>query len=241
MPTGRSPAPPKPVTGQAPARAAPCSVSTASPGPEAAPRLFVFLLSPAFSMLAFAAAIEPLRLANRTARRELYTWRTVSEDGAAVTCSNGVSVGVDGALDQLPRSASIVVCGGVRLEAAASRPVITWLRREARRGVRLGAVCTGTYVLAKAGLLQDRRCTIHWENLAAFTEDFPEVQVENLLYVIEDRVFTCAGGSAATDMVLRLIAAEHGQDLASAVADATGRPSRLSDQTPQHVAKDRAD
>jgi transcriptional regulator GlxA family with amidase domain len=182
-------------------------------------RHYTFLLCPAFSMTAFAAAVEPLRVANRSARRQVYEWRVVSEDGAPVEASNGIAVRVDGALPEIPRGGSIVVCGGLRLEAAASRPVITWLRREARRGARLGAVCTGAYVLARAGLLQGRRCTIHWENLAAFTEDFPEVRVENLLYVLEDGVFTCAGGTAATDMMLHLIAGEHGPDLASQVAD----------------------
>ncbi|MEO1468821.1 MAG: GlxA family transcriptional regulator [Pseudomonadota bacterium] len=182
-------------------------------------REFVFLLAPGFSMMAFAAALEPLRLANRVARRPLYAWRTVSETGGAVRCSNEVSVGVDGALGEVGRSGAIVVCGGVMLEVAASRPVVTWLRREARRGVRLGAVCTGTHVLAKAGLIGSRSCTIHWENLAAFTEDFPDIAVENRLYVIHDALFTCAGGSAATDMMLQLIAGEHGQDLASSVAD----------------------
>ncbi|MGF1553195.1 MAG: GlxA family transcriptional regulator [Paracoccaceae bacterium] len=183
------------------------------------PRHFTFLLCPAFSMTAFSAAVEPLRIANRAARRTLYDWRFVSEDGRPVEASNGLSVNPDGALPEIPRGGTIVICSGLKLEAAASRPVITWLRREARRGARLGAVCTGAYVLAKAGLLQGRRCTIHWENLAAFTEDFPEVRVENLLYVVDEGVFTCAGGAASTDMMLQLIGAEHGPDLASSVSD----------------------
>ncbi|MEM9781921.1 MAG: GlxA family transcriptional regulator [Pseudomonadota bacterium] len=186
---------------------------------ETKPSHYVFLLSPAFSMIAFAAALEPLRLANRVSRRDLYAWSTVSTDGAPVDCSNGVRVSVDSALPELARGATIVVCGGAKLEAAASPRALTWLRREARRGIRLGALCTGTYVLARAGLIGEQRCTIHWENLAAFAEDFPDLSVENLLYVIEDRLFTCAGGSAATDMMLQLIAGQHGQDIASTVAD----------------------
>jgi transcriptional regulator GlxA family with amidase domain len=180
---------------------------------------FVFLLSETFSMMPFAAALEPLRLANRVSRRPLYSWRLVSETGEAVTASNGVGVQVDGGLDEVAREASIVVCAGFELERAASKPVLTWLRRQDRRGVRMGAVCTGTYVLAKAGLLDGKPCTIHWENQAAFAEEFPEVELSKLLYVVDEGVFTCAGGTSAADMMLQLIGEAHGADLASLVAD----------------------
>ncbi|MEO0820628.1 MAG: GlxA family transcriptional regulator [Pseudomonadota bacterium] len=182
-------------------------------------REFVFLLSPQFSLIAFSAAIEPLRLANRVTRRPLYAWRLVSEDGKPVECSNGTRLEVDSGLEAVNRDARIIVCAGFGLERAASRPVLTWIRREARRGVRLGALCTGSYVLARAGLLDGKRCTIHWENLAAFAEDFPEVEVLNLLFVVQDGVFTSAGGTSAADMMLSLIAEEQGDDLAATVAD----------------------
>ncbi|MEL6483010.1 MAG: GlxA family transcriptional regulator [Pseudomonadota bacterium] len=182
-------------------------------------REYVFLLSPAFSLIAFSTAIEPLRIANRVARQPLYAWRLVSEDGEAVECSNGTRIMVDGGLGEVQRGASIVVCAGFGLERAASRPVLTWLRREVRRGAKVGALCTGAYVLAKAGLLDGKRCTIHWENLAAFAEDYPEVEAENLLYVVSDGVFTCAGGTASADMMLHLIGKHHGEDMAATVAD----------------------
>ncbi len=182
-------------------------------------REFVFLLCDLFSMMPFAAAIEPLRQANRMSRQKLYSWRLVSATGEAVTASNGVTVNVDCGLEEMPRDARIVVCTGFALEKAASRPVLTWLRREARRGVGIGAVCTGAHVLARAGLLDGRRATIHWENQAAFAEEFPEVELSNQLYIIDDGVFTCAGGTAALDMMIQLIAEEQGTELASLVAD----------------------
>jgi transcriptional regulator GlxA family with amidase domain len=182
-------------------------------------REFVFLLCEMFSMMPFAAALEPLRLANRMARRPLYSWRLVSETGAPATASNGVVVQVDGGLEEIQREASIVVCTGFGLERASSKPVLTWLRKQARRGVGVGAVCTGSYVLAKAGLLDGKRCTIHWENHASFGEEFPEVELSNLLYCVDDGIFTCAGGTSAADMMLHLIAEQHGPDLGSLVAD----------------------
>ncbi|MEM1385099.1 MAG: GlxA family transcriptional regulator [Pseudomonadota bacterium] len=183
------------------------------------PKQFVFLLTPAFSLIAFAAAIEPLRHANRVARQSLYDWRVVSEDGASVECSNGTVLGVDSGLEDIDRDSRIVVCAGFGLDRAASRPVLTWLRRQARRGAGMAAVCTGAYVLAKAGLLDGKRCTIHWENHAAFAEDFPDVEVSTLLYVKDEGIYTCAGGTAAADMLLQLIAEDHGPELSSLIAD----------------------
>jgi transcriptional regulator GlxA family with amidase domain len=191
-----------------------------SPREQAKPREFIFLLTPQFSMIAFAAAIEPLRVANRMARRQLYSWRTASASGGQVPASNGCAVSVDTALEDVPRDSSIVVCAGLELRDAATKPVLTWLRKQSRRGIAMGAVCTGAHILAKAGLLDGKRCTIHWENQAAFAEEFPEAELCNLLYVTDDGTFTCAGGTAAADMMLHLIAEDHGPDLSSLVADA---------------------
>ena len=183
------------------------------------PREFVFLLTPQFSMMAFAATIEPLRIANRMSRRELYTWRIASEDNAPIACSNRSVLQSDIGLEDLPRDSSIVVCAGLGLREAQSKPILTWLRKQSRRGVGMGAVCTGAHVLARAGLLEGKRCTIHWENQAAFAEEFPDTELSNLLFCIDDGIFTCAGGTAGADMMLHLIGEDHGSDLASLVAD----------------------
>ncbi len=186
---------------------------------ETRPREFVFLLSPEFSMMAFAAAVEPLRQANRVTRRPLYRWQLVSETGAPVRCSNGTEILVNAGLVDLRRGTTILVCAGLDLVSAGAKPVLTWLRRQTRLGVRMGGVCTGAHVLAKAGLLDGKRATIHWENQSAFAEEFPQVHLSNLLYCVEDGVVTCAGGTAACDMMLYLIGQDHGPDLASLVAD----------------------
>jgi len=153
------------------------------------------------------------------ARAPLYSWRLVSVDGEPVAASNGIKINVDGGLEDVPREGSIAVCTGFGLERAASKPVLTWLRKQTRRGVSVGALCTGSYVLAKAGLLDGKRCTIHWENHASFIEDFPEVKLLNLLYCVDDGIFSCAGGTSAADMMLHMISEEHGADLSSLVAD----------------------
>jgi len=183
------------------------------------PRSYTFLLCPDFSMIAFATAIEPLRLANRVAQRRLYDWRLMSADGQPVTCSNGAVIQVDSGLVDQPRGTTVLVCAGLNLNRAESKPMLTWLRKQARIGVTLGGICTGAHVLARAGLLDGKRATIHWENQSAFAEDFPEVDLSNLLYCIEDGVITCAGGTSSADMMLYRIGQDLGPDLASLVAD----------------------
>jgi transcriptional regulator GlxA family with amidase domain len=100
----------------------------------------------------------------------------------------------------------------------------------------MGAVCTGAHVLAKAGLLDGKRCTIHWENQAAFAEEFPETELSNLLYCTDGDVFTCAGGTAAADMMLQLISEDHGGDLAALVADAMIHTQVRSDHDEQRLS-----
>lgn len=193
------------------------------PGPVSAgsprPQRYVFLLLDRFTLVSFAAAIEPLRLANRIAGRTLYDWRLLGEGGAFASCSNGSRIMLDAGLEDGNRSDTVLVCGGVDVARAASRPVLAWLRREARRGARMGALCTGAWVLAQAGLLSGRRATIHWENQDGFAEKFPDATLIRTVFVEDGNRLTAAGGTAAIDLMLRQIARDHGNDLAGRVAD----------------------
>jgi transcriptional regulator GlxA family with amidase domain len=174
-------------------------------GPEGRPEAVGFPLVPNFSMIAFASALEPLRLANRVAGTDVFAWRVYSADGLPVTASNGVSVAADAAYADLQTASEILVCGGIDIQKADHGHLIARLRKLAAQGVALGAVCTGPYILAKAGLLNGYRCTIHWENYDSFREEFPDLKVTQELYEIDRNRFTCAGGTAAIDMMLRLI------------------------------------
>jgi AraC family transcriptional regulator, glycine betaine-responsive activator len=211
-------------------------VHAAPMAPDQRPEKFVFLLLENFTLIAFAGAIEPLRLANRMAGRTLYEWRVVSETGGPVTASNGVVLQADGGLDELGREAAILVVGGLKVKAAISRPVLTWLRREARRGLAVGAVCTGAQVIAQAGLLEGRRCTIHWENRDSFEEDFPDIDLTQNVYVIDRDRYTAAGGTASTDLMLKLIARRHGAELANLVADQMIHTAIRSDRDEQRLS-----
>jgi AraC family transcriptional regulator, glycine betaine-responsive activator len=116
-----------------------------------AQRRFVFLLLNRFTMLSFAGAIEPLRIANRVIGREAYAWVLAGEGGVETTCSNGAAFKLDMGLDEIEREDTVLVCGGIDVQQATTKPILNWLRREARRGVAIGGLCTAAYTVAKAG------------------------------------------------------------------------------------------
>lgn len=184
-----------------------------------APHRIGFYLVPQFSMIAFASAVEPLRLANRVNGSGLFEFYNYSLDGRPVAASNGMTINVDGRLADQEALSAIFVCGGLDVQRYAPRALLTQLRRLAAAGTNVGAMCTGTHVLARAGLLAGYRCTIHWENLSSFHEEFPTVDVTSELFEIDRNRFTCAGGTAAVDMMLNLIALQAGHSIAAAVAD----------------------
>jgi len=178
-----------------------------------------FLLVPDFSMIAFTSAIEPLRSANRMSGRALYRWRLVTKDGAPARSSSGITLMPDAAMADCGPVSALIVCAGIGVHRFREKEVFSWLRRSARQGVRIGAICTGSHILARAGLLDRRRCTLHWENIPGFAEEFPDIEVTTELFEIDDNRFTCSGGTAPLDMMLHMIGLEHGHALAAAVSD----------------------
>lgn len=183
------------------------------------PERIGFLLMPRFSMMAFFSAVEPLRIANRIAGRELFAWRVISQDGAPITASNAMTLLADDAIASAPALTSVAVCASFEPEATLTRPLIRWLNRLANSDCVLGGIDTGSVVLASAGLLRDQRVTLHWESLPAFRERFPEIETREALFELGPRGFSCAGGAAAMDMSLDLIARRHGEALATAVSE----------------------
>ncbi|MCA8966886.1 MAG: GlxA family transcriptional regulator [Planctomycetes bacterium] len=195
------------------------AVTTAGESTPVTLRRFGFLLIPDFSMIAFASAAEPLRMANRLSGRTLYQWRTLSIDGAPVTASNGLKLEADSAAAASGSLDVVFVCGGVNIGRAWDKSLTQWLRKLAQARVTLGALCTGTYLLAKADLLTGYRSTIHWENMASMREEFPSVVISPELFEIDRDRITCSGGTAPLDMMLNLVQRHHGAHLAIAISE----------------------
>jgi AraC family transcriptional regulator, glycine betaine-responsive activator len=182
------------------------------------PRNFVFLLVPGFSMMALAAALEPLRALNRLARFQAYDWRLASLHGEPVATSSGIPLPALNFEDSLVDADYLIVVAGFIRKIDEQRHLGA-IRQGASRGIAIGALSTGTRLLARAGILSGYRCTIHWENLYAFRDSFPDLQCTNKLYEIDRDRLTSSGGTAALDMMLHLIVAHHGIDYGRAVAN----------------------
>ena len=204
---------------------------------------FVFALVDEFTHLAFSSAVEPLRIANMVSKQELYRWSLASEDGAAARASNGLCTEVQHSFAALPPSDWIFVVSGINLRQKRLQGLIAALRRARTCGTPIGAVCSASYVLAKAGFLDGQRAATHWEYHDGFREEFPEVELVNSVFVTNDKFVTASGGTAAADLMLHLIERDHGYDLAVAVADQmvynavrdSGAAQRVSIQSRQGI------
>jgi transcriptional regulator GlxA family with amidase domain len=200
------------------------------------PQTLGLLLIDGFALMSYASIIEPYRAANALARRMLYRWVHLSPDGRPVTASNGVTIPPDVGLADKTTCDTVFVFAGGNPATFASARTFAWLRRQAARNVTLVGVSGGPFILAKAGLLDDHRMTIHWDHRPAFAEAFPLLRIESSLYVIDRKRVTCAGGIAGLDLSIELIEREQGHALASQVSEwligarprAAEAPQRLS-------------
>lgn len=198
----------------------------ATPAPEAGtgarrrvPRRVGFLLIDGFPLMSYAAAVEPLRAANLLAGRTLYELDHIPAAGGRATSSVGATVGATTHVgERVDFDLVVVVAGGDPL-AFDGPGSLTWLRQLERRGVALGGVSGGPAVLARAGVMGGRRMTVHWEHLDAVRDAWPALLVERQLYVMDRDRLTCAGGTAALDMMHALVAEHHGHAFARRVSD----------------------
>jgi transcriptional regulator GlxA family with amidase domain len=186
---------------------------------ESSPTRLGLLLTHGFALMSYASLIEPFRAANALAKRSLYSWSHVSPDGCAVLASNGASILADFKVGAAIDCDMLFVFAGGEPSKFKDRATFSWLRDLALKGVALAGVSGGPYLLARAGLLNGYRATIHWEHAAAYQDAFPQVEFEDSLFVIDRRRITCAGGTAGLDLALDLIERDHGAVLARDVGE----------------------
>jgi transcriptional regulator GlxA family with amidase domain len=182
-------------------------------------RTLGLLLVEGFSLMSYASVIEPFRAANTLAERELYRWRHVSIDGQPVRASNGATILADCSVGEKLECDTLFVVAGGDPATFSHKPTFAWLRELGRGAVRLAGVSGGPFLLARAGVLDGYRATIHWDHHAAFIEAFPDLDIEPGLFVIDRRRLTCAGGTAGLDLAIELIERDHGHSLAARVSD----------------------
>ncbi len=182
------------------------------------PREIGILLMPGFSMLAFFAIVEPVRLANQLLGQRHYGWSVFTPDGTPARASCGMTTAATRPPEARMAPDCVIVVAGFDPWPQNDRRLKFWLRALDRRGVILCAVDTGCFLLASAGLLSGVPTALHWESAAAFAELFPDVPLSDRLFELHPRRVLCAGGTAVLDMILEMIEREHGGWLCDAIA-----------------------
>lgn len=196
---------------------------------------FVFLTLPNYSLIALSSAVEALRMANQVTKQEVYEWSLASLDGHPVAASNGLCLAPTVAIENMGPANIVFVCGGVHVEQAVTPELLAALRRLAQRHVSLGALCTGGYALAKAGLLDKYKAVIHWENMSSLQEQFPRIIFSDKLFAIDRDRYTCSGGIAPLDLMLNIIKEHLGRDVAPMISEQFILDRIRNDQDRQHI------
>ena len=208
-----------------------------------------FLTLHNFSMIAFSNALEILRMANYLLGEDAYQWSVYTPNGQPAVASNGLSICNTSQLNYNSLSETalpnllpdlLLVCGGVDIQHAVTIDVIKLLTQASKLNMWLGGLCTGSYALAKAGLLDGYKCTIHWENMASLCEQFSSIHFMEGLFVIDRNRCTCAGGTAPLDLMLALVAARFGdskahQNLVAEISDQFMMVRARDSKDQQHI------
>lgn len=187
--------------------------------------------------LSFAAAVDPMRAANRRAAKTLFKWQFFTPQGTAVTLTSGLKI--EGpAISQLTQCDLLIVVAGFRLKEQATPRLSASLRRIAAQGTSLAAIDGGPWLLASAGLLDGHTATTHWEDLEEFATRFPQVDTRRDRFCISGNVATSGGATPCIDMMLHLIHSRFGADLARRVGSAfLYDPMPASSQSPSSTPR----
>ena len=176
------------------------------------------VVTPRFNMAATVGFLDPFRAANYLEGRPLYRWKVASVSGGEVLASNGLALATVPLAEITETPDFAVLSSSWTPEAYYGSPLAAFFRRWDRFGATLGALDTGAFVLANAGLLAGRRATTHYEHLDALAELYPDVEVSDALYVIDGNRISCCGGAASADLALQILRATKGPALANAAA-----------------------
>jgi transcriptional regulator GlxA family with amidase domain len=193
------------------------------------------LLIDGYPLIPFSCVLEALRTANRLSNNDLFEWQFYAPDSRSVTSSSGISV------PTLPLSDArdlhtLIICAPIDAHNFDDATTLKLLKKFDKQGVNIGTASFGSFILARAGLLDNCRSTVHWEHIQVFKEFYPHLDVAFTLYEIGDKRFTCSGGTAALDMMCKLIENQHGRVLAQEISQYFHHDRIRSDIDSQQMA-----
>ena len=184
-----------------------------------APHHAVFVVVPRFNLTTLVTMIETMRIANYLAPSPMFSWEIISFDGPEIVASNGMTTTVTTDHGSLGQAQYVFVLGSWGTEHYANPALLAWLRKRARAGETICGVELGSYIGARAGLLDGLPATIHWSWLSGFRESFDRVDVRECLFTMDGKVMTCSGGLAGVDLMLRLIETNSDSGFSGEIAD----------------------
>ncbi|ANG64872.1 AraC family transcriptional regulator [Marinobacterium aestuarii] len=204
--------------------------------PRTYPQTISFLLIPGFSLFGLTAMLDPLRHANHSSNRELYRWQLISEKGGLVASSDNLEIMSDAGIRDTPAGDTLIICAGYDPQARITPALLGFIRQQASHGADIGCQDTAAYIAAAAGILDGYRATLHWENLQSTAEAFPRVAFVQELLVVDRARFSCPGALSGLDMMLYLIGTQHGNGLATTVADELIYTHKRAHSDPQRTS-----
>ena len=181
-------------------------------------RIF-FVLIPRFNMFSLSNLMEPVRIANYLSPENVYEQSFISFDGPEIIPSNGMTLQCSSPPEKIERNDLIFVVGSWGAENYFNKRLFSWLRLQERYGAQICAVEMGAYILARAGLLANRKVTAHWSYLAGFQEKFPNLQAKEQLFTVDGNILSCSGASAGIDLMLHIIGQQFGTTLVGEISD----------------------
>lgn len=186
--------------------------------PADSPLDVVLLLLPDSSLMSLSSTLDTMRAANRISRRTLFRWRVATFGGEAALLTCGLTITPDCAFEEVEAGGLLIIVAAFRQEHHVDPARLKFIRQRARHFQAVGGVEAGSWVLARAGLLDEHQATTHWEDLEEFAQRFPKVRVRPDRFVIDGRYFTTGGASPSFDLMLHLIRSRYGYALALEVA-----------------------
>lgn len=171
-------------------------------------------------VLDFSGPFEVFTTASRICKTDNpFTTFLISENGAVVKARGGYNIIPAYGFKNVPVIDVLIVVGGVHTEEIKKPPVIEWIKQKSDNAKIIASVCTGVFLLAKAGVVTNHSVTTHWEDITDLQTEFPNLKVINSTRWVEEKnIITSAGISAGIDMSLYLISILHSQMLAEKTA-----------------------
>lgn len=211
---------------------------TRKPSPSGPPPRVVAVVYDGLCTFEFGCVVEVFGLPRPEFERPLYRFATAAAEPGPLRAAGGLRVEADGGLELLTAADIIVVPGWRDIERPPPRKLVAELQAAIARGARVASICSGSALLAHAGLLEGRRATTHWRYAEAFRTLFPDLRIEeDVLYVDEGQVLTSAGSAAGLDLCLHLVRRDYGIEIANQVARRLVIPPHRDGGQAQFVAR----